>query len=175
MKDFPGNIHTSPFESFKKQDKSPPKKSNHPPPKNSIKDNNNINDDANNNNNIKKESDTNKNNNNTIKNNMYILKKTQNMIDPESIPHPSEFEDYYLNTEKQNIYYSTVGNHPPHSISKYSVIETENSSCRLIRSSLVRFPTNQNLLSKTGILFGLYCQPFADFNENEKKNTSSGW
>jgi hypothetical protein len=169
MKDFPGNIHTSPFESFKKQDKSPPKKSNHPPPKNSIKDNNNINDDANNNNNIKKQSDTNKNNNNTIKNNMYILKKTQNMIDPESIPHPSEFEDYYLNTEKQNIYYSTVGNHPPHSISKYSVIETENSSCRLIRSSLVRFPTNQNLLSKTGILFGLYCQPFADFNENEKK------
>ena len=52
--------------------------------------------------------------------------------------------------------------------SKFIVKESDNSSCRLIRSSFVKCPINQNLLKKTGILFGLYCQPFADFCDSEK-------
>ena len=62
------------------------------------------------------------------------------MIDPESIPRPCEFEDYFYNIESQNNFITSVGNHPPHSISKYIVNETENSSCRLIRSSLIKVP-----------------------------------
>ena len=103
------------------------------------------------------------------KNKMFLLPSQENRIDPYSIPRPSEFEDYYINSDKRNVFYTSVGNHPPHPTSKYIVQETENSSCRLIRSSLVKLPINQGLLSKTGILFGLYCQPFAEFNNMEKK------
>ena len=108
-------------------------------------------------------------NNDINRNSMYLLQKKDNRIDSNSIPRPSEFEDYFLNFDKKNIFYTGIGAHPPHSTSKYIVSETENSSCRLIRSSLVKLPINQSLLSKTGILFGLYCQPFADFNDMEKK------
>ena len=107
--------------------------------------------------------------NNNINNRMFLLQKRDNRIDSSSLPRPSEFEDYYQNLDKKNIFYSAVGAHPPHSTSKYIVNETENSSCRIIRSSLVKLPTNQSLLLKTGVLFGLYCQPFAEFNDNEKK------
>ena len=163
-------IHSSPFESFskKEKEKTPPKKFN--------KDNQEINNQKSNDQNLKKDL----NENNTINNNknknisnnnidMFLLKRKQNMIDPDSIPHPSEFEDYFLNYKSENIFTTSVGNHPPHSITKFTVNETENSSCRLIRSSLIKMPTDQGLLNKTGILFGLYCQPFADFNEKEKE------
>ena len=116
-------------------------------------------------NNITNENDITKNNNNK----MFLLQKQDNRIDAYSIPRPSEFEDYYLNSDKKNIFYTNIGSHPPHSISKFIVKETENSSCRLIRSSLVKLPISQSLLLKTGILFGLYCQPFAEFNDSEKK------
>jgi len=131
----------------------PPKNQNYPYPRNDISNNNP------NNNNV----------NSYNKNKMFLLPKQDNRIDPHSIPRPSEFEDYYQNSDKKNIFYTSVGNHPPHSTSKYIVQETENSSCRLIRSSFVKLPNNQSLLSKTGILFGLYCQPFAEFNDSEKK------
>ena len=132
-------------------DNPPPvKNQNTPYPKNTIANNNND-----------------KNNNNTNK--MFLLQKRENRINSNSLPRPSEFEDYYENLDKKNIFYSSVGAHPPHSTSKYFVIETENSSCRIIRSSLVKLPVNQSLLLKTGVLFGLYCQPFAEFNGNEKK------
>ena len=107
--------------------------------------------------------------NNNINNRMFLLQKRDNRIDSSSLPRPSEFEDYYQNLDKKNIFYSAVGAHPPHSTSKYIVNETENSSCRIIRSSLVKLPVNQSLLLKTGVLFGLYCQPFAEFSDNEKK------
>ena len=165
-------IHNSPFdESFSKKEKSPPKKSN--------KDNQEINKSKNfnkNKNNDLNENKTknNKNNDSNNKNtnnntDMFLLKRKQNMIDPDSIPHPSEFEDYFLNHKSENIFTTSVGNHPPHSITKYTVNETENSSCRLIRSSLIKIPTDQGFLNKTGLLFGLYCQPFADFSEKEKE------
>ena len=165
-------IHSSPFEKFKKKENSPPKKVNTPKSQNKFNNNSGINeivnDDFNNSNNNKELYDNN-NKTNNYNSDMYILKRKQNMIDPESIPHPSEFEDYYLNINQENIFSTSVGRHPPHSISKYIVNETENSSCRLIRSSLIKFPTDQSLLNKTGILFGLYCQPFAEYNEKEKK------
>jgi hypothetical protein len=88
--------------------------------------------------------------------NMYLMKRNQNAIDPEAIPHPCEFEDFYLNEKNENIFSTDVGKHPPHSITKYTVNETENSSSRLIRSSLIKFPIDQNLLNKIGIPFGLY-------------------
>ena len=133
-------------------DNPPPvKNQNTPYPKNTIANNNN---DKNNNNNTNK---------------MFLLQKRENRINSNSLPRPSEFEDYYENLDKKSIFYSSVGAHPPHSTSKYFVIETENSSCRIIRSSLVKLPVNQSLLLKTGVLFGLYCQPFAEFNGNEKK------
>ena len=165
-------IHSSPFENFIKKENSPPKKVNTPKSQNKFNNNSGINeivnDDFNNSNNNKELYDNN-NKTNNYNSDMYILKRKQNMIDPESIPHPSEFEDYYLNINQENIFSTSVGRHPPHSISKYIVNETENSSCRLIRSSLIKFPTDQSLLNKTGILFGLYCQPFAEYNEKEKK------
>ena len=186
MKAPPGNIHSSPFgnisnkEKTEKKDKSPPKRNNIPPPKNINKNDlynkNNINNNQNQEeNNTKEEKEIEKQNNkpniinNQLNTNMYLLQRKQNLIDPESIPHPCEFEDYFYNLESENNFVTAVGKHPPHSISKYIVNETENSSCRLIRSSLIKVPINQNLLNKTGILFGLYCQPFADFSEYEKK------
>ena len=163
-------IHSSPFENFEKKEKSPPRKDYDPYTKKNINNFPETNKPPNNNQNLsnipKEKQINNKNINKT--NDMYILQRKQNMIDPESIPHPSEFEDYYLNNNNDNFFITSVGNHPPHSISKFIVNETENSSCRLIRSSLIRFPTDQGLLNKTGILFGLYCQPFADYNEREK-------
>ena len=126
------------------------KNQNYPYPKSTITYDNNIN-----------------NTNNNDK--MFLLKKQENRIDANSLPRPSEFEDYYANSDKKSIFYTSVGSHPPHSISKYIVKETENSSCRLIRSSLIKLPISQSLLLKAGILFGLYCQPFAEFNDNEKK------
>ena len=115
---------------------------------------------------------TSNNSNNTSnenKNKMFLLHRQDNRIDAFSLPRPSEFEDYYLNMDKKNIFFTAVGSHPPHSTSKFIVDETENSSCRIIRSSFVKLPTTQSLLLKTGILFGLYCQPFADNNDSEKK------
>ena len=118
------------------------------------------------NNNIKND---NYNNNNNDNQKMFLKQRQESRIDPYSLPRPSEFEDYFLNSDKKSVFYTSIDSHPPHSTSKFIVQETENSSCRLIRSSLVKLPINQNLLLKTGILFGLYCQPFADFNDSEKK------
>ena len=126
---------------------SPIKNQNYPYPKSKIFNDNNIN-----------------NNNNS----MFLLQKQDNRIDSSALPSPSEFEDYFKNSDNKNIYYTQVGSHPPHSTSKFIVKETENSSCRIIRSSFIYLPINQNILLKTGVSFGLYCQPFADFNDNEK-------
>ena len=159
-------IHSSPFENLQKKENSPPKEDGDLLPKKNINNIPETNSPYNNNQNSPNKPKENQKN--KINTDMLLLQRRQNMIDPESIPHPSEFEDYYLNYNNENIFTSSVGNHPPHSISKFIVNEIENSSCRLIRSSLIRFPTDQSLLNKTGILFGLYCQPFADYNEKEK-------
>ncbi len=98
-------IHSSPFENFEKKEKSPPRKDYNPYPKKNINNLPETNKPPNNNqnlSNIPKENQI--NNKNINKNNdMYILQRKQNMIDPESIPHPSEFEDYYLNNNNDNL------------------------------------------------------------------------
>ena len=171
MKEFQGRVHNTPFAKIDKKENTPPKMKNIPYPKNNSI--NNINSNANNtelNNNINNIQEIEEQSKNKIeKENMHIMKRIQNSIDPEALPHPCEFEDYFLNQNNQNIYETKVGSHPPHSITQYTVNETENSSCRLIRSSLIKFPTDQNLLNNIGIPFGLYCQPFADFSDNEKE------
>ena len=61
---------------------------------------------------------------------MFLLQKQDNRIDSSALPSPSEFEDYFKNSDNKNIYYTQVGSHPPHSTSKFIVKETENSSIR---------------------------------------------
>ena len=172
------NIHSSPFENFTKKENSPQNNVQNPYQQNNIINNSLTNKIQNNIQNPPKDNQE-QQPKKEINNDMYLANRSQNMIDPESIPHPSEFEDYYLNLNNENIFTTSVGSHPPHTITKYTVNETDNSSCRLIRSSLIKFPSDQNLLNKTGLLFGLYCQPFADFNENErnipKVNASNGF
>ena len=46
---------------------------------------------------IEKELFEEKSKNENKKENMYLMKRNQNTIDPEAIPHPCEFEDFYLN------------------------------------------------------------------------------
>jgi hypothetical protein len=58
---------------------------------------------------------------------------------------------------------------PPHSSTYYIVNETQNSSCRLVRSSLTKIPTDQSTLNSSSLMFGLYCQPFAEFLEQERE------
>ena len=164
MSDYQRKVHNTPFAKSDNIEK-------YPPPQKNIhyRKNNNINNN-NETNNINDELELEEQSKNTNKKqNMYLMKRIQNSIDPEAIPHPCEFEDFFFNDDNENIFATDVGKHPPHSITKYTVKETENSSSRLIRSSLIKFPTDQNLLNKIGIAFGLYCQPFADFSENEKE------
>ena len=164
MSDYQRKVHNTPFAKSDNIKKNlPPKKNIHYPKNNNINNNNETN-------NINDELELEEQSKNTNKKqNMYLMKRIQNSIDPEAIPHPCEFEDFFFNDDNDNIFATDVGKHPPHSITKYTVKGTENSSSRLIRSSLIKFPTDQNLLNKIGIAFGLYCQPFADFSENEKE------
>ena len=169
MNEHQRKVHNTPFAKLNNNiEKTPPPKKNI-----SYQKNNNINNELNSMNNIKKEIEKElleeESKNENKKDNFYLKKRFQNSIDPESIPHPCEFEDFYLNENNQNTFSTDVGKHPPHSITKYTVNETENSSSRLIRSSLIKFPTDQNLLNKIGIPFGLYCQPFADHFKSEKE------
>jgi len=39
----------------------------------------------------------------------------------------------------------------------------------LIRSTLTKIPTEQSQLNSSSLPFGLYVQPFAQLNENEKE------
>jgi hypothetical protein len=49
----------------------------------------------------------------------------------------------------------------PTSNTFYVVKETENSSLRFVRSSMSYLPKNNEILNKTGLLFGLNLHPFA--------------
>ena len=107
-------------------------------------------------------------NTNDINNNKYILQKKQKTaIDSNYIPRPSEFADVYKSDSNSNIFETYIDSPPPHSTSKYIVKETENSSCRLIRSSFIKIPANQFTLNRTRLYFGLYCQPFAEYMKEE--------
>jgi tmRNA-binding protein len=91
------------------------------------------------------------------------------MINPIEIPRPNQLEDIYKNTNKENLYLTNDEIIPPYPTTNYNVEETQNSSCRLIRSSLTKIPQDQSSLNNSGLQFSLYLQPFAEPNEQEKE------
>ena len=91
------------------------------------------------------------------------------MISPVEIPRPNHLDDVYKNTNKENIYSTNDDIIPPYPTINYSVKETQNSSCRFIRSSLTKIPQDQSTLNNSGLQFSLYLQPFAEINEQEKE------
>ncbi len=88
-------------------------------------------------------------------------------INPSQIPRPNQYDEIYMNNEKLPIYETNIGTAPPHSTSFYSVKETQNSSCRYIRSTLNSVPISQSLLNETNLLFGICVQPFAEIPDYE--------
>jgi hypothetical protein len=82
-------------------------------------------------------------------------------INPKQIPRPNNNEEIYLNAEKTPIYETNINTLPPHSTSHYVIKETENSSCRFIRSTLNYIPNSQLLLNESNLLFGICVQLFA--------------
>ena len=91
------------------------------------------------------------------------------MINPIEIPRPNQLEDIYKNTNKENLYSTNDEIIPPYPTTNYNVEETQNSSCRLIRSSLTKIPQDQSSLNNSGLQFSLYLQPFAEPSEQEKE------
>lgn len=91
------------------------------------------------------------------------------MINPIEIPRPNQLEDIYKNTNKGNSYTTNDDIIPPYPTINYNVEETQNSSCRLIRSSLTKIPQDQSVLNNSNLQFSLYLQPFAEPNDQEKE------
>ena len=89
-------------------------------------------------------------------------------INPNQIPRPNQNDEIFMNNEKLPFYETAIGTQPPHSTSFYSVKETQNSSCRFIRSTLNCIPNSQYLLNETNLLFGLCIQPFAEIPDYEE-------
>ena len=90
-------------------------------------------------------------------------------INPNQIPRPNQNDEVFMNNEKLPFYETNIGTQPPHSTSFYSVKETQNSSCRFIRSTLNSVPISQSLLNETNLLFGICIQPFAEIPEYEEQ------
>jgi hypothetical protein len=97
------------------------------------------------------------------------MKEKDYKINPKVIPRPNHFDEMYRNADKQPIYETSEEIHPPHSTVHHVVNETQNSSCRFIRSSLTKIPTDQSILNTSSLMFGLYVQPFAEIPENERE------
>jgi len=91
------------------------------------------------------------------------------MINPIEIPRPNQLEDIYKNANKGNLYTTNDDIIPPYPTINYNVEETQNTSCRLIRSSLTKIPQNQATLNNSNLQFSLYLQPFAEPNDQEKE------
>ena len=89
-------------------------------------------------------------------------------INPQQIPRPNQSDEIYSNNEKLPFYETNIGSPPPHTTTFYSVKETQNSSCRFIRSTLNSVPISQSLLNETNLLFGICVQPFAEIPEYEE-------
>ena len=90
-------------------------------------------------------------------------------INPIQIPRPNQYDEIYSNNEKLPYYETNIGTAPPHTTTFYSVKETQNSSCRYIRSTLNSVPISQSLLNETNLLFGICVQPFAEIPDYEEK------
>ena len=90
------------------------------------------------------------------------IKREKYQIDPNSIPRPNAFNEIYSNESKEPIYFSFINSIPPFSSTFFKVIESENSSCRFIRSSMTKVPLSQSILQQTHLVFGIYFQPFTN-------------
>lgn len=75
----------------------------------------------------------------------------------------------YRNIDKESIYRTNENSLPPYSTSHFIVKETQNSSCRLLRPSSYKVAIDKNFYDNTSLVFGLYTQPFAEFNLNESE------
>jgi hypothetical protein len=79
-------------------------------------------------------------------------------------------DEIYKNSDKKSIFKTDSA--PTESIpltnSHFSVIETENSSIRMIRPSMHYIPTNDEIIKSTDLELGLFIQPFAILKNDEK-------
>lgn len=107
----------------------------------------------------------------TVYNFLIIIKETKERdykINPRAIPRPNHYEEVYKHPEtKQPIFDTIEDSHPPASTTFFMVRETQNSSCRFVRSSLSKIPIDQGTLNSSCLLFGMYFQPFAEIPEGE--------
>lgn len=78
-------------------------------------------------------------------------------------------DEVYSNLEKQPIYYTNNDTLPPRTNTYHTIVETSNSSTRIIRSTLSRLPSDPSVLSSSNLMFGLVIQPFAEAFQNEKE------
>lgn len=91
------------------------------------------------------------------------------MINPVEIPRPNQLEEIYKCDNQKLVYQTNDDIVPPHPNTTYIVQETQNSSCRLVRSTLTKLPVDQSTLNASNLLFSLYLQPFAESSEQEKE------
>jgi len=81
--------------------------------------------------------------------------KKEYKINPDVIPRPNFNEEIYKNDEKMPIYNTNeTSTPPPHSNTHFLVNETQNSSCRFIRSSLNKIPCDQAKINSSNLNFG---------------------
>jgi hypothetical protein len=92
-------------------------------------------------------------------------------INPNAIPRPNVNDDVYNNSEKTHFFQTEdyTKQSVPFSNSYFIVNETENSSIRFIRPSINKIPTTMDDINKSGLLLGLYIQPFAIQEQGEFK------
>ena len=89
-------------------------------------------------------------------------------INPDVIPRPRHVEEIYKNsTTKTFVFETNEDSLPPFSTSYFAVKETNNSSPKFIRSSIIKLPLDQETLNKTSLIFGLHIQPFTELNEGD--------
>lgn len=99
--------------------------------------------------------------------NMLEIPEKDYKINPKVIPRPNHFDEIYKNADKEPYYETSEENHPPNAATYFITRETQNSSCRFIRSSLTKIPIDQSVLNSSQLMFGLYLQPFAEQHESE--------
>ena len=91
------------------------------------------------------------------------------MINQIEIPRPNQLEEIYKSANKDNLYPTADDVIPPYPTTNYTVEETQNSSCRLVRSTLSKIPQDQATLNNSNLQFSLYLQPFAEPSDQEKE------
>jgi len=89
-------------------------------------------------------------------------------INPKVIPRPNHFDEIFKNEDEQTIY-NTDNVLPPYSNTHYIVNENHNTTPRILRSTLNIIPPDFNVVTTSHLMFGLNCQPFAEFHPQERE------